>query len=87
MPDILMYVRETCPYCHRARGLLRAKGARWTEVDIDLEPTRRAEMIEKSGRNTVPQIFIGPLHVGGSDDLDALDQGGQLDPLLGEAGT
>jgi glutaredoxin 3 len=79
-----MYSTSWCPYCARARRLLQNKGAEFREVDIDDQPEARAEMIKRSGRRTVPQIFIGEKHVGGSDDLHALDASGGLDPLLKE---
>jgi glutaredoxin 3 len=80
---VLMYRTEQCPYCHRAEALLRARGV--TEIEtirIDLDPARREEMVERTGRRTVPQIFIGTTHVGGFDDLSALDREGRLVPLL-----
>jgi glutaredoxin 3 len=78
-----MYATGWCPYCLRAETLLRAKGvAEIEKIRIDLEPARRDEMIEKTGRRTVPQIYIGETHVGGFDDLYALDRAGKLDPLL-----
>jgi glutaredoxin 3 len=78
-----MYATGWCPYCLRAETLLRAKGvAEIDKIRIDLEPARRDEMIDKTGRRTVPQIFIGETHVGGFDDLHALDRAGGLDPLL-----
>jgi thioredoxin reductase (NADPH) len=83
MPQITMYTKETCPYCDSAKRLLAAKGQTWTEIDIETEPARRDEMIERSGRRTVPQIWIGERHVGGFDDLAALDRAGELDALLG----
>lgn len=80
---VLMYRTEHCPYCHRAEALLKARGvAAIEEVRVDLEPARREEMIERTGRRTVPQIFIGSTHVGGFDDLSALDREGRLVPLL-----
>lgn len=83
MPDITMYSTATCPYCANAERLLKAKGVEITHViRIDLEPERRAEMMERTGRRTVPQIFIGSHHVGGFDDLYALDKAGGLDALL-----
>lgn len=83
MPDILMYCTATCPYCVAAERLLRAKGVQHIEkVRVDLEPARRAEMMERSRRRTVPQIWIDRHHVGGFDDLSALDRAGGLDPLL-----
>jgi thioredoxin reductase (NADPH) len=83
MPAITMYTKETCPYCDMAKRLLASKGQTWTEIDIEAEPARRAEMIERSRRKTVPQIWIGERHVGGFDDLAALDRAGELDALLG----
>jgi glutaredoxin 3 len=79
---IVMYATDWCPYCERARSLLRAKGAPFEEFDIDALPEKRAEMLTRSGRRTVPQIFIGERHVGGSDDLHALEAAGELDALL-----
>jgi len=84
MPEIIVYTKDYCPYCHAAKELLRKKGAAFTEVDIQKHPDRRAEMIQKAGgRTTVPQIFIGGQHVGGCDDIHALDSAGKLDPMLG----
>jgi glutaredoxin 3 len=77
-----MYATDWCPYCERARSLLREKGARFEEHNIDALPEKRAEMLTRSGRRTVPQIFIGERHIGGSDDLHALEAAGQLDALL-----
>ena len=72
-----------CPYCHRAKRLLRAKGASFEEIDVGFHPARRAEMTERAGgRTSVPQIFIGEYHVGGCDDLHLLEQRGELDALL-----
>ncbi|WP_173862675.1 glutaredoxin 3 [Zoogloea sp. LCSB751] len=87
-PKILMYATAVCPYCVRAEGLLRRKGVTEIEkVRIDLDPVRRDEMMERTGRRTVPQIYIGDYHVGGCDELFALDHEGRLDPLLqGEPG-
>ncbi len=83
-PKVLMYVASWCPYCHRARRLLEDKGVSFTEIDVDAVPQARAEMVERSGgRGTVPQIFVGDVHVGGSDDLHALEAAGRLDELLG----
>lgn len=83
MPDILMYTTATCPYCVHAERLLASKGVTAIEkVRVDLDPQRRMEMMERSGRRTVPQIWIGGRHVGGFDDLRALDQAGELDALL-----
>jgi glutaredoxin 3 len=77
-----MYANSWCPYCAAARELLGRKQVRITEINIEEFPERRAEMIARSGRRTVPQIFIGTTHVGGFDDLAALDRAGRLDPLL-----
>ncbi len=80
---VLMYSTAVCPYCVRAEQLLRARGVDEIEkVRVDLDPERRTEMMEKTARRTVPQIFIGETHVGGCDDLIALDQAGKLTPLL-----
>jgi glutaredoxin 3 len=79
---VIMYSTTSCPYCLAARNLLRSKNLTWTEVSVDIEPDKRAEMISRSGRRTVPQIFIGDTHVGGYDDLNALDQEDALDRLL-----
>ena len=80
---ILMYATAVCPYCVRAEGLLRRKGVTEIEkVRIDLDAERRDEMMARTGRRTVPQIYIGDYHVGGCDDLFALDHAGKLDPLL-----
>ena len=78
-----MYSTDVCPYCRRAESLLQSKGVTQIEkIRIDLDPAQRAEMMEKTGRRTVPQIYIGETHVGGFDDLAALDRAGKLDPLL-----
>ncbi|HEY5761575.1 MAG TPA: glutaredoxin 3 [Rhodocyclaceae bacterium] len=83
MAKILMYSTAVCPYCIRAEQLLKSKGvAEIEKVRIDLDPVRQQEMIERTGRRTVPQIYIGETHVGGCDDLYALDRAGKLDPLL-----
>ena len=86
-PRVLMYTTAVCPYCVRAENLLRARGVVEIEkVRVDQAPERREEMMERTARRTVPQIFIGATHVGGCDDLIALDQAGKLLPLLaGEA--
>ena len=80
---VLMYTTAVCPYCQMAERLLRAKGVEVEKVRVDLEPTRRAEMMEKTGRRTVPQIYVGETHVGGYDDLAALDRAGKLDLSVG----
>jgi glutaredoxin 3 len=78
-----MYCTASCPFCQSAEQLLLRKGARLDKVRVDLEPERRAEMLQKSGgRRTVPQIWIGSRHIGGCDDLYALERAGKLDPLL-----
>ena len=78
-----MYSTEFCPFCQRAEMLLKSRGVSEIEkIRIDLEPARRAEMMKKTGRRTVPQIYIGEVHVGGFDDLAALDRSGKLEPLL-----
>lgn len=80
---VVVYSKETCPYCVMAKKLLEQKGVEnITEVRIDLLPEERDKMIEKTGRMTVPQIFIGDFHVGGFDDLSALNRSGKLDELL-----
>ena len=80
---VLMYRTAQCPYCQRAEALLRARGVTQIEtVRVDLEPARRGEMLERTGRRTVPQIYIGATHVGGFDDLSALDREGRLAALL-----
>jgi glutaredoxin 3 len=81
-PPVVIYTKSWCPYCIRAKALLDAKQARYAEIDIERDPPRRAEMIARSGRSTVPQIFIGTTHVGGCDDLHELEARGGLDPLL-----
>jgi glutaredoxin 3 len=79
-----MYSTSWCPYCERARSLLERKQVPFEDIDIDARPEARAEMIARSGRRTVPQIFIGETHVGGCDDLHALEASGRLDPLLNQ---
>lgn len=80
---VLMYSSGVCPYCTMAERLLKSKGVEEIEkIRIDLEPQQKALMMEKTGRRTVPQIYIGDTHVGGFDDLSALDRAGKLDPLL-----
>ena len=85
MPPVIVYTRAFCPYCTRAVALLERKGACVTEIDATGCPQKRQEMIDRSGRWTFPQIFVGDMHVGGCDDLHALEQCGGLDPLLGIA--
>lgn len=83
MPRISMYCTARCPYCIAAERLLTTKGvAEIEKIRVDVEPARRAEMMQRSGRRTVPQIYIGDFHVGGFDDLSALDRAGKLEPML-----
>ena len=82
MAKIEIYTKATCPYCHRAKALLSSKGVTFEELPIDGNAEKREEMIQRSGRTTVPQIFIDAQHIGGCDDLYALDSRGGLDPLL-----
>ena len=83
MATVTMYSTGVCPYCVQAERLLTAKGvAAIDKIRVDLDPNRRQEMMERTGRRTVPQIYIGDFHVGGYDDLVALDRAGRLDPLL-----
>jgi glutaredoxin 3 len=88
-PDkILVYSSPFCGYCSAAKRLLTAKGVEFTEIDVMFDPARKQEMLERSGgRRTVPQIFIAGRHIGGFDDLSALDQTGELDELLASAAT
>jgi glutaredoxin 3 len=83
-PKVEIYATGWCPYCSRARALLAAKGVEFEEIDVDARPEAREAMVARSGRLTVPQIFINQTHVGGCDDLIALDAAGGLDPLLQE---
>ncbi len=83
MPKIIMYTTGSCPYCKMAENLLRSRGVQEIEkIRIDLEPDQRGEMMNKTGRRTVPQIYIGDIHVGGYDDLTQLDRKGELAGLL-----
>ncbi len=84
-PRVRMYATAFCPYCVRARRMLQRKGVTWEEISIDGDRDRFQEMIQLANRTTVPQIFIGDTHVGGYDDMAALDRAGKLDPLLGLA--
>jgi glutaredoxin 3 len=81
-PAVTLYVSDWCPYCQRARGLLAEKNVEFSEVNIDDDAKLREEMIARSSRRTVPQIFIGDKHVGGCDDLFELDRSGELDRLI-----
>ena len=83
MSKILMYTTAVCPYCINAERLLNSKGVKEiSKIRVDLQPEMRIEMMQKTGRRTVPQIYIGEQHIGGFDDLRALDVSGDLDPLL-----
>jgi glutaredoxin 3 len=81
-PQVEMYASDWCGYCRRARALLEKKGVVFTEIDVDMIPGARTEMVARGGGDTVPQIFIGGKAVGGCDELQALDAAGRLDPLL-----
>jgi glutaredoxin 3 len=83
MRPVEIYTTPICPYCHAAKRLLDRKGVAYREIDVSHDPDLRAAMVQRAkGRRTVPQIFVGNVHVGGSDDLHALDHAGKLDPLL-----
>lgn len=83
MAEITIYTKQFCPYCAGAKTLLKSKGQTWEEIDVEADPKAREEMIKKSGgRMSVPQIFINGKHIGGFDDLRALDEQGGLDTLL-----
>ena len=84
---VIVYSTAVCPYCIRAERLLEAKGVNVQKVRVDLDPAERVKMMERTGRRTVPQIYVGDTHVGGFDDLYALDQAGKLDPLLNGTAT
>ncbi len=84
MPQIVIYTKTLCPYCIRAIGLLKKKRVNFKKIDVGMNSEKRAEMIERSGgRKTVPQIFIGDKHIGGCDDMFALERAGKLDEILG----
>ena len=83
MADVVIYTKPGCPYCYSAMALLKKKGVDYTEIVASNDPEKKAEMIQRSGGGmTFPQVFINDQHVGGSDDLHALDRQGKLDPLL-----
>lgn len=84
MSEIVIYSSDYCPYCTRAKQLLSRKGVQFTEINVDGQPGVRAEMARKAGRTSVPQIWIGATHVGGCDDLHALERAGKLDALLNQ---
>ena len=81
-PPIVIYTTAVCPYCVAAKNFLRSKGRTWTEVRVDLEPDERTRMVARTRRTSVPQIFVGEIHIGGYDDMIALHRAGGLDPLL-----
>jgi glutaredoxin 3 len=84
MPPVEIYATRFCPYCSAAKALLKRKDISYSEIDVSRDFERREEMIQRAnGRMTVPQVFIGTMHVGGSDELHALERAGKLDPLLG----
>jgi glutaredoxin 3 len=85
-PAITIYSTQVCPYCVAAKNFLQSKGAQWTEVRIDLDPAEREKMVNLTRRTSVPQIFIGDIHVGGYDDMMALHREGKLEPLLAGEG-
>ena len=82
MKTVKIFTTPICPYCHRAKRLLDTKGVPYDEIDVSVNDRARIDLAERTGRRTVPQIFIGEHHVGGSDDLDALERAGKLDVLL-----
>lgn len=82
MNSVIVYSSDYCPYCMRAKHLLESKGVAFEEIKVDGKPQVRAEMVQKAGRTSVPQIWIGSTHVGGCDDLYALERSGKLDALL-----
>jgi glutaredoxin 3 len=82
MSHVTIYTKPYCPYCVRARDLLERKGVEFTEIEAAFDPEKRQEMMRRSGRATFPQIFIGETHIGGCDDIVALERAGKLDPLL-----
>lgn len=85
MKPVEIYTTQSCPYCHAAKRLLAKKGVSYTEIDVGRDPAKRRAMTERAkGGHTVPQIFIGGTHVGGSDDIHALDHAGKLDPMLAD---
>ncbi len=84
MAEVIIYTRDGCPYCTRAKQLLTSKGAAFTEYNASADPSVRQKMIDQSGRNTFPQIFVNGKHLGGCDDIHALDARGGLDPLLAQ---
>lgn len=82
MAEIIIYTTPVCPYCVRAKQLFKQKGVQWTEIDVSRDANERMALMERTKQRTVPQIFINGQHVGGCDDLYALERAGKLDPLL-----
>mgnify|MGYP005752834639 CR=1 FL=1 len=82
MSTVTLYTTAICPFCVAAKNFLKSRGVSWDEVRVDLDPVRREEMLSRARRTSVPQIFVGDVHVGGYDDLVALERAGQLAPLL-----
>lgn len=80
--EVLMYTTAICPYCVAAKNFLKSRGASYTEVRVDIDPARRAEMLARAKRSSVPQMFVGDVHIGGYEELVALDRAGELKPLL-----
>lgn len=87
MAEIVMYTRSWCGFCQRAKALLDEKGQRYTEHDVELDPAREAEMLRRAKLTSVPQIFIGEVHIGGYDDMAELERRGELDKLLAAGGA
>jgi glutaredoxin 3 len=86
-PQITLYTSAVCGYCVAAKNFLRSKGLEWTEVRIDMDPSERERMVALAGRTSVPQIFVGDVHVGGYDDMMALHRAGGFEPLVGGQGA
>lgn len=84
MKPVTIYSSPLCGYCSAAKRLLKQKGVAFTDIDVLMDPAKKTEMMDRSGRHTVPQIWVGDTHVGGFDDLSALERAGKLDPLLGD---
>ena len=85
MAKVTIYTKPYCPYCVRAVDLLNKKGVDFTEIEAAFDPDKRQDMMQRSGRATFPQIFVGDTHIGGCDDMMALERAGKLDPLLAQA--
>ncbi|MCA0042111.1 glutaredoxin 3 [Celeribacter litoreus] len=85
MQPVTLYTTPICPYCIAAKRLLDSKGISYTDIDVMADPSKRQEMMQRAGRHTVPQIWVGETHVGGCDELHALERAGKLDPLLADA--